>query len=99
QDTQPCPTRRSSDLANVRMPELSIGDLWAQIATLKTGANRVKDLCLKNGEKALKQSMSRLLNQGELQAKNRLRELSNGIYKMHDYIDAAGLGNGQFKVQ
>lgn len=85
--------------ANVRMPELSIGDLWAQIATLKTGANRVKDLCLKNGEKALKQSMSRLLNQGELQAKNRLRELSNGIYKMHDYIDDDGLGNGPFKVQ
>src|SRR5699024_12089274 len=31
--------------ANVRMPDLSIGDLWAQIAALKTGHKRIEELC------------------------------------------------------
>jgi N-methylhydantoinase B len=36
--------------ANVRFPDLSLGDLWAQVAALKTGEKRVKELCKKYGK-------------------------------------------------
>ncbi|MFA1822756.1 hydantoinase B/oxoprolinase family protein [Virgibacillus oceani] len=84
---------------NVRLPELSTGDLWAQIAALRTGERRITSLCNKYGEDTLLESMDLLLDQGEILAKEEMKKLPTGTYTAVDYIDDDGFGNEPFKVQ
>jgi N-methylhydantoinase B len=85
--------------ANVRYPELSISDMWAQIASLRIGEKRYLELIEKYGLETVLHTGEFLLNQGEKAAKNLIRQLPNGEYFAEDYIDSDGLGNGPFKVQ
>ena len=85
--------------ANVRYPELSMSDMWAQIASLRIGEKRYLELIQKYGLDAVLHTGEFLLNQGEKAAKNLIRQLPNGEYFAEDYIDSDGLGNGPFKVQ
>lgn len=85
--------------ANVRYPELSMSDMWAQIASLRIGEKRYLELIQKYGLDAVLHTGDFLLNQGEKAAKNLIRQLPNGEYFAEDYIDSDGLGNGPFKVQ
>lgn len=85
--------------ANVRLPELSVGDLWAQIAALRIGENRIINLCDKYGKETLLTSMKRLLDQGEVFAREEMKKLPKGEFTATDYIDDDGFGNGSFNVQ
>jgi len=85
--------------ANVRFPDLSLGDLWAQVAALKTGEKRVRELCEKHGKNVVQASIEYLLDHGEQMARNELKKLPKGTFETFDYIDDDGFGNGPFKVQ
>ncbi|MEK5520325.1 hydantoinase B/oxoprolinase family protein [Heyndrickxia sp. FSL W8-0423] len=85
--------------ANVRFPELSLGDMWAQVAALKTGEKRVKELCEKHGKSMVLASVDYLLDHGEKLARKELSKLPKGTYESEDYIDDDGFGNGPFKVK
>ena len=47
--------------SNVRFPETSEGDMWGQIASLRTGYRRIGELCDKYTVDVVKESMKRLL--------------------------------------
>jgi len=79
--------------ANVRYPELNEGDMWGQISSLRTGSNRLGDLCSKYGIGVVKGAMIRLLDQGEHIARSRLKEMPKGTWEMTDYMDDDGYGN------
>lgn len=85
--------------SNVRFPDLSEGDMWAQIAALKIGDKRIKELCEKYKKETVEASIELLLQQGEQMALKELEKLPNGIYKANNYIDGDGLGNGPFRIQ
>lgn len=85
--------------ANVRMPDLSIGDLWAQVATLKTGHKRITELCERYDTEVVLQSIDRLLDQGEILAREAMKKLPKGTFEASDYIDDDGFGNGPFQVK
>jgi N-methylhydantoinase B len=85
--------------ANVRFPELSLGDMWAQVAALKTGEKRVKELCEKHGKKVVLSSIDYLLDHGEQLARQELSKLPKGTYEAENYIDDDGFGNGPFKIK
>jgi len=85
--------------ANVRFPDLSLGDMWAQIAALKTGEKRVKELCEKHGKDVVLSSVEYLLDHGEQLARQELQKLPKGTFEAENYIDDDGFGNGPFKVQ
>src|SRR5690625_4846568 len=85
--------------ANVRMPDLSIGDLWAQIAALKPGHKRITLLCELYDTKVVLQSMDRLRGQGEILAREAMKKLPKGTFEANDFIDDDGFGNGPFPVQ
>src|SRR5699024_10487129 len=85
--------------ANVRMPDLSIGDLWAQIAALKTGHKRITELCERYDTNVVLQSMDRLLDQGEILAREAMKKLPKGTFEANDFIDDDGFGNGPFPVE
>jgi N-methylhydantoinase B len=79
--------------ANVRFPEAATGDMWGQISSLRTGFNRIVELCGKYGREVLLQSMARLLDQGEMAARARLAEMPKGVYEAEQYMDDDGHGN------
>ncbi|PLT33089.1 hydantoinase B/oxoprolinase family protein [Bacillus sp. V5-8f] len=85
--------------SNVRFPDLSLGDLWAQVAALRTGDKRVKELCDKYGKEVLKDSVNHLLDHGEQIARKELAKLPKGIFEAEDFIDDDGFKNGPFKIK
>ncbi|MCL2392174.1 MAG: hydantoinase B/oxoprolinase family protein [Oscillospiraceae bacterium] len=78
---------------NVRFPVAANGDMWGQIASLRTGYGRINELCDKYGKDVLLESMRRLMDQGEMVALSRLKEMPNGVYESEQYMDDDGNGN------
>ncbi|MEF9945786.1 MAG: hydantoinase B/oxoprolinase family protein [Lachnospiraceae bacterium] len=78
---------------NVRFPETAQGDMWGQIASLRTGYKRIGELCDKYTVEVVKESMKRLLEQGSLVAYKRIKELPKGSWDMEEYMDDDGHGN------
>ena len=79
--------------SNVRFPVTANGDMWGQIASLRTGFNRIVELCNKYSKAVLLQSMERLLHQGELAARTRLAEMPKGVFEAEEFMDDDGHGN------
>ena len=69
--------------SNVRFPELSIGDMRAQIASLKTGENVFK-VYVKIYNAIYSESMERFLDQGEKSTLNEISKLPQGIYEIDE---------------
>ncbi|MCR5370588.1 MAG: hydantoinase B/oxoprolinase family protein [Clostridium sp.] len=78
--------------SNVRYPMISQGDMWGQISSLRTGERRVLELCKKYGVDVVKESMARLIEQGEMVARKRLAEFPKGSWEMDEYMDDDGHG-------
>ncbi|MGW8428437.1 hydantoinase B/oxoprolinase family protein [Peribacillus simplex] len=85
--------------ANVRFPELSLGDLWAQVAALRTGDKRVKELCDKHGRGVIQSSIDYLLDHGEQLARKELAKLPKGTFEAESVIETDGIGNGPFPIK
>ncbi|WP_434512481.1 hydantoinase B/oxoprolinase family protein [Desulfitobacterium sp. AusDCA] len=79
--------------SNVRFPDAAEGDMWGQIASLRTGGKRIIDLCAKHGHEVVRESIARLLDQGEILARKRLVEFPKGSWEAEEYMDDDGHGN------
>jgi N-methylhydantoinase B len=85
--------------ANVRLPDMTIGDMWAGVAALRTGEMRLRGLIGKYGRPAVQLAMRRLLDYGEAMVRAELRRLPKGSFSAVDSIDADGLGGGPFEIR
>lgn len=85
--------------ANVRTPEMTIGDLYAGVAALRIGERRVQEIVNRYGLEAVRISIGELLDHGERLARQELAKLPKGIYEAVDHIDDDGIGNGPFEVR
>lgn len=85
--------------ANVRFPDMSIGDMWAQVAALRTGEKRFIEICDKYGKAIVMDSIDHLLTHGEQLSRKEIAKLPNGVYEAFDFIDDDGIGNGPFPVK
>src|SRR5699024_9252013 len=72
---------------NVRYPDSSLGDMWAQIAALRLGNNRFLELCKQQGRGKVLASIDLLLSNGEKVAKNELKKLPKGTFNAESIID------------
>jgi N-methylhydantoinase B len=95
------PVRSLIDLieANVRLPDMTLGDMYAQAASLRLGERRFQELCDKYGLDVVKGSIEELLDYGERMTRIELSKLSQGVYEAEDWIDDDGIGNGPFPVK
>lgn len=84
---------------NVRFPDLSLGDMWAQVAALKTGEKRFQEVCERYGLKIIESAINHLLDHTEKLSLQEISALPNGEYFANDYIDSDGIGNGPFEIQ
>ena len=85
--------------ANVRLPAMTLGDMWAQMAALRVGAQLVGDLIQRHGWHLIDSAIQLLLDRGEKATRQSLKEIPPGIYAAEDAIDDDGLGNGPFEVK
>jgi N-methylhydantoinase B len=84
--------------ANVRTPEMSLGDMFAQAASVRLGAKRFQEMCDRYGLELVQAGIEALLDYGEELTRKALAKLPKGVYEAEDYIDDDGVGNGPFKV-
>ncbi|MGH3134780.1 MAG: hydantoinase B/oxoprolinase family protein [Gaiellaceae bacterium] len=85
--------------ANVRLPDMTLGDMHAQAASLRLGERRFVELCDKYGLDVVLGSIESLLDYGEKLTRLELRKLPQGVYEAEDMIDDDGVGNGPFPVR
>ena len=76
---------------NVRIPDIFIGDLHAQVAACKIAAVRVREAAEKFGHNALLVSFGTLLDRAEAMTRAALRKLTPGTYRAVDYLDNDGI--------
>ncbi|MBI3708252.1 MAG: hydantoinase B/oxoprolinase family protein [Proteobacteria bacterium] len=85
--------------ANVRLPDQSLGDMWAQIAGLRVGERRLLDLFARYGRDIVLGAIDHLLDYGETMVRRAIKDLPKGTFEASDSIDDDGFGNGPFPVQ
>ena len=73
--------------ANSRLPHQAIGDLWAGIAALRVGEQRLLDLCRKYGAETLLEAIRLYLDYGETVARCGLARLPKGRFEGADTLD------------
>src|SRR5215210_1197756 len=76
---------------NVRTPEMTLGDVWAQVASCRLGALRFQELCRKHGVAHVRAAITQLLDHGEAMVRRELANLPAGVYEAQDWIDDDGL--------
>ncbi|SHM86803.1 N-methylhydantoinase B [Caldanaerovirga acetigignens] len=78
--------------ANVRTPEMTLGDLYAQTASLRVAERRVLELVERYGRDAVLESIRLMMENGEKLAKQELKKLPHGTFEADGYIDTESNG-------
>jgi N-methylhydantoinase B len=86
-------------LANTRVPEERRGDLGAQWAALRVGAERLCGLARLGGARRLAAGMAALQRYSEALMRDTLRRLPPGTYRADDVLDDDGLGAGPLRIR
>ncbi|MCM2441773.1 hydantoinase B/oxoprolinase family protein [Agrobacterium vitis] len=84
---------------NVRMPEIALGDLTAQIATVRVAARRMNEFTAKYGAPTLIAAFDHILNVSERQSRQAIAALPDGVYRASDIIDGDGVTTDPIAVQ
>ena len=84
---------------NVRLPDSTLGDMYAGLAAARVGEKRIHDLVDKYGQVAVLHAMDELLDYGERMTLAALARIAPGIYEAEDIIEEDGLGNGPFVIK
>jgi N-methylhydantoinase B len=79
--------------ANVRLPDATLGDLFAGVAGLDTARERVRGICRRFGAPELSEAMRDLHDVGERRALAALRDLPAGVYEASDFMDDDGVSD------
>src|SRR5207245_1501454 len=90
-DHKPLPSVVDIIRANVRTPEMSLGDMYALAAGLRMADRRFTELCAKHGVDQVQAGVDYLLSQGERQVRLDLAKLPKGVFEAEDFIDDDGL--------
>ena len=85
-------------LNNVRTPEEREGDLGAQIAACQTGAQRLREICLRYGTARTKRAATALLDYSEELMRAFLRGVPRGSYQAEDFLDDDGVESKPVRI-
>jgi N-methylhydantoinase B len=84
--------------ANIRVPQESLGDLWAGVAANGVAERRLKEIFVKYGRGAVLEAKEELLAHGEAMVRKELQALPKGTFTAEDWIDDDGRGSDPLKV-
>ncbi len=80
--------------SNTRYPDIVIGDMQAQIASCRQGAERLQKLCSKYGFETVQDSMALAINSTENDTRRHIRDIPNGTYEAQQMMDHDGVITG-----
>ncbi len=86
-------------LANVRTPQERRGDLLAQMAANRRGAERLLDLAARYGADEVQQAMAQLLAYTERLTRRLLASLPDGTYRFEDALDNDGVSEAPVPIR
>ena len=78
---------------NSRIPDKVIGDLNAQIAALRTGCKRLRELHEKYGSTMVDACIDTIVDHGEAAARAGIEDLQDGVWSATDYVDNDGVSD------
>jgi N-methylhydantoinase B len=81
--------------ANVRFPNLAMGDFRAQIAAIRTGERRFLELLSRYGKNAVLDSIQHIYAQSERLARSAVAEFPDGTYEAESFMDDDGVTIGK----
>lgn len=84
---------------NVRLPDIAMGDLNAQIATVRIAERRIGEVAHKYGRQTLAAAFAHLLDSSERQSRAAIAALPDGVYEATDVIDGDGVCDAQIEVR
>jgi N-methylhydantoinase B len=85
-------------LSNVRTPQEREGDLGAQIAACHTGAERLRETCLRYGIARVKKAAHDLLDYSEEMMCSFLARVPAGSYRAEDFLDNDGITDQPVRI-
>src|ERR671914_446706 len=77
--------------ANVRVPERAMGDMRAQLASIRTGERRLMRLLKRYGNEAFKESIRLIYEQSEKSARATVEKIPDGVYEAESFMDDDGV--------
>ena len=80
---------------NTRVPSLVMGDLEAQIASVRLGVRRFKELLGEYGRATLEQATRQLMDYSEVMLRRRILEIPDGEYVAEGFLDDDGRTRGK----
>lgn len=83
---------------NVRLPDIAIGDLTAQIATVRVAARRMLELAAKYGADTVTMAFANVIAASERQSRAAILALPDGTYHARDVIDGDGVTETPIEV-
>lgn len=83
---------------NTRMPDMSIGDLNAQIASIRTGERRLGQLLNRIGVETYRSACANIFQQARQLDREAIAALEDGTYAREGYIDDDGVGDEPVKI-
>src|SRR5262249_61702705 len=81
--------------ANVRVPERAMGDMRAQLASIRTGVRRLLQLLKRYGNRAFKESIRLIYDQSEKLARAAVGQIPDGVYEAESFMDDDGVNLGK----
>ncbi|QEH96849.1 hydantoinase B/oxoprolinase family protein [Gluconobacter thailandicus] len=76
--------------ANVRTPDLVLGDIAAQCAAVQAGDRAFGEMLRRYGSEQISQYIVALHDYAELLARSAIRGIADGVYAFEDHIDGLG---------
>ena len=76
---------------NVRVSDRAMGDLRAQLACIRAGARQFEALIARYGCDAVLASIDAIMNHSEAAARERIREIPDGVYEAESFMDDDGI--------
>jgi N-methylhydantoinase B len=73
--------------ANVRTPDINLGDIKAMLAALELGQRRVTEVIEQHGLQTFKDAQVDLIDYAEAKARDAFRQIPDGTYEFWDYLD------------
>ena len=85
-------------LSNVRIPASVGGDLQSQVAACRIAERRISELMDKYGVETFDAAVAQVLANSEVQIREAIRAIPDGVYTGEDFADAAGPGGDPIRI-
>lgn len=85
--------------ANVRTPDSTLSDLYAQAAALEIGQRRLTELCQRFEARSIERAMAAIIEGGEKLSGAAMARLPKGVFEASGEVEDDGMGSGTIPVK